>query len=294
VTLEDLYCGASKKLRLTKNVICTECAGKGGKGAGAQQCKSCRGQGVKIVIRQIGPGMIQQMQTYCSDCNGEGTVIADADKCPTCAGARTTKEKKTLEVFINKGMKNGERIIFAGEADEAPDTTPGDVVVVLQMKEHEEFKREAAHLIMKKTISLAESLCGFEFKLKHLDGRILVVKSEPGIVTKPGDFKAIMNEGMPHPKSIFQKGNLYIEFNVEFPKSGMLPENTLKLIKKILPASEHKDDDIIVPPEHDECTLTDVDMEAERRKFAEQQHREAYDEDEEHEHHHAGPTCRQA
>lgn len=294
VTLEDLYCGTSKKLRLTKNVICSECAGKGGKGDGAVTCKGCRGQGVKIVIRQLGPGMIQQMQTYCTDCNGEGTVIAEADRCKACQGARTTKEKKTLEVFVNKGMKNGERITFAGEADEAPDTVPGDVVVILQQKEHELYRREGSHLFFKKTISLAEALCGFEFRMKHLDERVLVVKSEPGSVTKPGDFKCIVNEGMPHVKNIFQKGNLYIEFNVEFPKSGSIAENTLKLVKKILPAAEHKDEEVPLPPEHDDCTLVDVDMEAERRKFAEQQHKEAYDEDEDHEHVHAGPSCRQA
>lgn len=43
VTLEELYSGTTKKLRLTKNVICTTCAGKGGKGE--TTCKGCRGQG---------------------------------------------------------------------------------------------------------------------------------------------------------------------------------------------------------------------------------------------------------
>lgn len=119
VGLEDLYMGCTKKLRLTKNVLCKTCAGKGGVADAVQKCKSCKGHGVKIVIRQLGPGMIQQMQTHCNECNGDGTVIADKDRCKTCRGAKTVKEKKTLSVYVNKGMKHGQRVVFHGEADES-------------------------------------------------------------------------------------------------------------------------------------------------------------------------------
>jgi DnaJ-class molecular chaperone len=70
---------------------------KGGKSGADVQCKACRGQGIVIKVRQIGPGMIQQMQTTCDSCNGEGTTMAEKDKCKTCKGARVVKEKKTLE-----------------------------------------------------------------------------------------------------------------------------------------------------------------------------------------------------
>lgn len=290
IGLEDVYTGTSKKLRLTKNVICVECSGKGGLGDSVQQCKGCKGQGYRMVIRQVGPGMIQQMQTHCPDCNGEGTIISEKDRCTKCKGARTLKEKKQLEVFIQRGMQHGQKVVFKGEADEAPDTVPGDVVVVLQVKEHPIFTRRGPNLFMKKTISLAECLCGFEFPITHLDGRVLLVKSDPGKVYNPKDTKSIHNEGMPMEKNPYSKGNLYIEFDVEFPKSGQLAENTCKLLKKILPASEQKDETPI-PPEHDECHLIDVDLQAEKRRIHEES-REAYDDDDEH--HHAGPGCRQA
>lgn len=93
VTLEDCYNGVAKKLRLTKNVICGDCNGKGGKG-GDITCKDCRGQGVKMVIRQVGPGMIQQLQQQCGACKGSGSTMKEADKCKTCKGDKTTKEKK--------------------------------------------------------------------------------------------------------------------------------------------------------------------------------------------------------
>lgn len=117
VTLEEMYNGTSKKLRLTKNVICTQCSGKGGKGDAT--CRDCRGQGVRMVVRQLGPGMITQMQTTCGTCRGSGSVMAEKDKCKGCKGEKTVKEKKTLEVFVSRGMKHNEKIVFSGEADEA-------------------------------------------------------------------------------------------------------------------------------------------------------------------------------
>lgn len=117
VTLEDLFNGTSKKLRLTKNIICSGCKGKGGKTE--ISCKDCKGQGVRLVIRQLGPGMIQQMQAQCTSCKGTGSSITEKDRCKKCHGEKTVKEKKTLEVFVNKGMKNAEKITFTSEADEA-------------------------------------------------------------------------------------------------------------------------------------------------------------------------------
>jgi DnaJ family protein A protein 2 len=119
VTLEDCYNGVAKKLRLTKNVLCTGCKGKGGKDGAEATCAGCRGQGIKMVIRQVGPGMIQQIQQQCPQCKGSGSTIKDKDKCTTCKGEKTTKEKQTLEIHVAKGSKNGERIVFSGEADEA-------------------------------------------------------------------------------------------------------------------------------------------------------------------------------
>ncbi len=75
------------------------CAGKGGSSPDAvRQCGTCKGRGIRLIVRQLGPGMIQQMQAQCGDCNGEGSIILEKDKCKQCKGAKTVKEKKTLEV----------------------------------------------------------------------------------------------------------------------------------------------------------------------------------------------------
>lgn len=79
------------------------------------------------------------------------------------------------------------RLIFAHIAcGLQPDTIAGDIVFVLQLKEHPKFKRKFDDLYVEHTISLTEALCGFQFALTHLDGRQLLIKSNPGEVIKPG------------------------------------------------------------------------------------------------------------
>lgn len=67
-----------------------------------------------------------------------------------------------------------------------PDTTTGDIVFVLQQKEHPKFKRKGDDLFYEHALFLTEALCGFQFILTHLDGRQLLIKSQPGEVVKPG------------------------------------------------------------------------------------------------------------
>jgi len=236
VTLEELYNSKSSKMAINKKIICLKCDGKGvKKGAASKKCDSCKGQGIKMVVRQIGPGMIQQMQTVCPSCKGEGEVIKDDDRCSECGGEKVVKERKIIEVIVEKGMQNNQKIVFSGEADEAPGVLPGDVIFVLQEKEHPIFKRQGEDLFMDKTITLLEALCGFQFAVTHLDSRKLLVKSEQNTVIKPGDIKAIQEEGMPIYKRPMDRGVLYIKFTVEFPEpSKLLPEHKSRL-EEILP-----------------------------------------------------------
>jgi len=70
VTLEDVYTGAQKYLQISRYRICTGCKGSGSKDPNANtKCSGCNGKGVKMMIRQIQMGVIQQ-QVTCSDCKG--------------------------------------------------------------------------------------------------------------------------------------------------------------------------------------------------------------------------------
>ena len=67
-----------------------------------------------------------------------------------------------------------------------PETVTGDIVFVLQQKDHPKFKRKGDDLFYEHALSLTEALCGFRFVLTHLDNRQLLIKSNPGEVVKPG------------------------------------------------------------------------------------------------------------
>uniref|UniRef100_A0A914XA11 Uncharacterized protein n=1 Tax=Plectus sambesii TaxID=2011161 RepID=A0A914XA11_9BILA len=236
VTLEDLYNGKTSRLQLSKQVICTGCKGVGGREGSSVECRGCKGRGVKVIVRQLAPGMVQQMQTACPDCQGEGTMIADKDKCKRCNGKKTTQEQKLLEVHINKGMRDGQRITFAGEGDQEPGIQSGDVVIVLQTKEHETFTRQGDDLYMKKTISLTEALCGFSFIVKHLDARDILIQGKPGDVIEPGTVRGITGEGMPQARFPDNKGTLFVQFQVDFPADNFLPsEEKYKKLETFLP-----------------------------------------------------------
>ena len=279
VSLEDVYNGTTKKLSLSRNVLCPKCKGKGSKSGNAGRCYGCQGTGMKITTRQIGLGMIQQMQHICPECRGSGEVISERDRCTQCKGNKVSQEKKVLEVHVEKGMQQGQKIVFEGQADEAPDTITGDIVFVLQVKEHPRFKREHDDLYIEHSLNLTEALCGFQFAVTHLDGRQLLIKSNPGEVIKPGQQKAINDEGMPQHNRPFMKGRLYIKFNVDFPDSGFLSPDQCRLLETILPQKSSKQ---LTDMELDECeetTIHDVNMKDEMRRKQQQHYHEAYDDD---------------
>jgi DnaJ family protein A protein 2 len=63
--------------------------------------------------------------------------------------------EQVLEVQIDKGMQDKQKIVFQGEADQAPGTVPGDVVFVLQCKKHSRFIRKGDDLLMEHKVCLS-------------------------------------------------------------------------------------------------------------------------------------------
>lgn len=223
VSLDDIYNGKTIKLAVNRKTIKGE----------VRTCSECNGQGAKMEIRQIGPGMIQQMQRTCPVCNGQGKT------------ADMGTERKILEVHVEKGAKDGQKISFRGMGDEMPGMEPGDINFIVQVKDHDVFKRHKADLLVHKELSLNQALCGFAFKITHLDGREIVISSKPGEIIRSvsmGDggkvmpfCKLIPNEGMPSIGNPFIKGNLYIVFRVVFPQDNTLTQEQIKVLKQILP-----------------------------------------------------------
>lgn len=256
VSLEELYKGKTSKLALQKQVLCSKCDGKGGKEGAVKSCSSCNGRGIKIQMRQIGP-MVQQLQQTCHDCNGEGEIIKDKDRCKGCNGKKVLQERKILEVHIDKGMQDGQKITFSGEGDQAPGIVPGDIVIVVEEKEHPKFKRKGDDLFYEAKIDLLTALAGGQFAITHLDDRMLIVSILPGEVIKPGCIKVISAEGMPAYKRPFDKGNLYVKFEIEFPQANWVDQSRLILLEQVLPPREP------LPPTNgaliEEVVLSEID-----------------------------------
>lgn len=188
-----------------------------------------------MIVHRIGRGMVQQIQRPCSFCRGQGEMFNDSDRCTACNGNKTTKEKKILEVHVDPGMRDGQKIVFAGEGDQEPGIEPGDVIFVLDEKEDKVFRRQGSDLFMHMEIELVEAMCGFRRVITTLDDRQLVIQSHLGEVVPHGALKVVLNEGFPQHRRPFDKGRLVIQFSVNFPQDNWITQEQLKELESLLP-----------------------------------------------------------
>merc|ERR1712003_394710 len=165
--------------------------------------------------------------------------------------AKTKQERKVLEVHVEKGMQHNQKITFRNMADDTPNMETGDVHFIVQQKPHDLFKRKGADLLVTKDISLNKALTGFTWRIKHLDGREIAIKTRPGqiIECETTDDETgktlpyitmVKDEGMPSKGNPFVKGNLYIAFHVKFPKT--LSADVIKTLRQILPDAPVEED----------------------------------------------------
>ena len=110
--------------------------------------------------------MMQQIQSMCGECHGEGERVdpklrwisatqpssqqyllpkthpnMNSARCKKCNGRKVNRERKILEVSVDKGMEDGQKVTFSGEGDQEPGLEPGDIIIVLDEKAHALFKR---------------------------------------------------------------------------------------------------------------------------------------------------------
>lgn len=227
VTLEDLYNGAKRQITMEKNIVCPKCHGTGGKLGKTKQCPKCQGRG--MVVQNVNMmGFQMQMQQPCGHCGGKGIIFSET--CDHCHGRRVVKEKKTLDVDIERGMRHDERIVFPRESEQHPDQTPGDLIVTLKQRPHRFFKsRTGNDLRADIELNLKEALLGYNKKIEHLDRREFYIESKD--VTQPFQVRRISGEGMPQHNFPSQKGDLFITFNVKLPQK--LSQEEKDMIREI-------------------------------------------------------------
>lgn len=225
VDLKDLYSGTKKTLRIKRKKVV-----KTGK-VEEMRCPGCDGKGVKIQIRRMGP-MVQQTQRKCDDCGGTGKTVK---------GKKLVEETKELELVIEKGMKDGDKMVLSGMADESLTADAGDIVFVIREGNNSGFIRKDEHLLVKKDILLADALCGYSFKIRHINGSDIYVESDS--VVSPGKVYSIPNKGMPIRKCKNEYGNMYVIYNIIFPQYSQISKKVKTVLKDNLPSEDLKIND---------------------------------------------------
>ena len=171
------------------------------------------------------------------------------------------EEKKKLAIKIEPGMMEDSVIRFNHLSDEKIGYETGDVVVTLDVEEHEYFMRDGNNLLVEKEISLAEAYNPIVY-IKHLNGKTLKITGEALNVFSDDDtlLKKIPGCGMPilGEKNAF--GDLFIRFKC-VNKTKITPE-IIEVLTKVFPPllviPDVKESDII---EKKLETVTESDLE---------------------------------
>ena len=80
-------------------------------------------------------------------------------------------EKETIYIEIPPGIDENEIIVLRDKGNIISEQCKGDIKINIVVQNNTLFKRVGLDLILEKQISLKESLCGFNFVLKHLNGK---------------------------------------------------------------------------------------------------------------------------
>jgi molecular chaperone DnaJ len=165
LTFEEAAHGLRTKIKIPRLEFCDSCDGSGAKaGTGVTTCEQCRGRG-QVVYQQ---GFFSVTRT-CSACRGGGQIIRE--RCPTCRGQGRVQKHRTIEVAIPAGVGTDSRLRIVGEGEAGtPGAPPGDLYVVLTVKEHAFFDREGSDLFVTIPITYAQASLGADIAVPGLVG----------------------------------------------------------------------------------------------------------------------------
>ncbi len=208
ITLQQAAKGDEITLKIPKKVLCPECSGSGAAaGSTPETCPQCGGRGQ---VRHS-QGFFQ-ISMPCPSCHGEGKIISNP--CPRCKGAGVTRETRELAVRIPAGVDTGNRLRLRGEGE--PGTLggpPGDLYVLIMVKEDKVFQREGQNLLVDAAISFTQAALGATIEVPGLDGP-LSIEIPKG--TQNGELFRLSGGGLPYLNSQ-RVGDLLVEVKVLVP-----------------------------------------------------------------------------
>lgn len=221
VEFEDSVFGSSREIEIPVRRTCETCRGSGAKpGTAPVTCSECRGHG-RVRFQQ---GFFS-VERECPGCGGQGRVAVDA--CPECRGQGTVHRKRRLSIRIPPGVETGTRLRVAGEGEAGlQGGPPGDLYVVLTVREHALFSRHGADIVCEVPVSMVQATLGAEIEVPTLEDRARL-KIPAG--TQHGTVLALKGRGAPIGKG-GRRGDQKIVVHVEVPtrvtsrQAGLLRE----------------------------------------------------------------------
>jgi len=182
LTMEEAYNGIEKEVNVVKEKNCSICDGAGNEpGHPPETCAQCGGAG--SVRRSQG---FFSIATTCPVCNGAGKIIKHP--CKKCSGRGRMTESKSLKVNFPAGVANGNRLRIGGEGEEGySGGRSGDLYVIINVEEHDYFRREDNDLVYELEISFAQAALGDTVKIETFYGTEKIKippESQTGKVTR--------------------------------------------------------------------------------------------------------------
>jgi molecular chaperone DnaJ len=209
ITLEEAAKGLETRLQIPRLESCESCDGSGVEpGSRRVACSTCHGRG-QVQYQQ---GFLTVART-CPQCRGEGQI--NRNPCKTCRGEGRVSRERTLKVRIPSGVEDGSQLRLAGEGEGGlRGGSPGDLYVVLHVREHEFFTRQGDDLLCVLPITFAQAALGAQVEVPVLEGtgRLDV---PPG--TQNGDVLRLRGKGMPELRGR-GRGDACYQVVVEVPR----------------------------------------------------------------------------
>jgi molecular chaperone DnaJ len=189
IEFEEAIFGTEREIEIPKDERCPQCKGSRIEpGFQPVVCKQCNGHGQL----RYSQGFFTINKT-CEACNGEGHIIKDP--CKMCKGRGSIRTKKNLKVNIPPGVDTGVRLKMRGEGVQSlHDTAPGDLYIVLGVKEHHIFEREGDDIIIHTEVQFPLLCLGGEITVPTVEGET-TIKLAPG--TQPGKSYRLRGLGAP-------------------------------------------------------------------------------------------------
>ncbi|MEM2977502.1 MAG: J domain-containing protein [Thermoplasmata archaeon] len=213
LTLEEAFRGVFKEVEIPRASECPECGGTGARRGGrAARCPICSGLGQVKGVMARGSSRFVTVES-CPRCFGTGTVI---DKeCARCAGRGRVRTMVPVRIRIPEGVEDGAVLRMPEEAGEGLRGGPrGDLYLMVRVRPHAVFRREARDLHRTAEASFALLALGGKLRVETLDG-IASVRIPPGTQTHT-TFR-LQGLGMPSCGS-HGRGDLYVTVVVRTPR----------------------------------------------------------------------------